>query len=105
MQQQTGGEKIVPDVYSDTFQVNISAWGATLNFNLTSYLPPTPGTQSQAERMATVRTSLNHLKVITFILRRQVRQFETESGVTIELPTRVLSALGIAPEDWDTFWR
>lgn len=93
------------DTYSDQFQVNIGTWGATLNFQLSSYQPPAPGSPSQAERVATIRTSMAHLKTMVIILKRQIDRYEAETGVRADVPTQVLSALGIGREDWETFWR
>ena len=93
------------DVYADQFQVNIGPWGATLNFNLSSNSLPAPGAQPQTDRVATVRTSLQHLKVMTMILRRHISNWENDQGVRIDVPTQVLSAMGIALEDWDVFWK
>ena len=95
----------VLDAYFDQFQVNIGPWGTTLNFELSAYQPPEPGSQPQKERVATVRTSLEHLKTMTLLIQRQLAQYDRDNGITVAVPTRVLSALGIAPEDWDTFWK
>jgi hypothetical protein len=93
------------DVYSDQFQVNIGPYGCTMNFMLTNPIPPAPGAPPQAERLATVRMSLEHLKVMTFILRRQILQVEANSGVKVEIPMQILNAMGISPEDWNAFWK
>jgi hypothetical protein len=92
------------DVYTDSFQVTLGAWGATLNFSLSSNTPPAPGAQPQSTPLGAVRTSLEHLKVMSFMLKRQISQFEAGQQITIELPTQVLSATGIPKEDWDAFW-
>ena len=93
------------DVYFDSFQVNMGPWGATLNLSLSGSQPPAPGSQPQSDRVATVRTSLEHLKAMTYILKRHITQFEESSGISVQVPTRVLSAMTIAPEDWDVFWK
>lgn len=93
------------DVYADQFQVTLGAWGGTLNFQLSSHQPPAPGSQPQAERVATVRTSLPHLKVMTMMIKQQISQYERNNGVQVEVPISVLSGLGIAKEDWDSFWK
>ncbi len=93
------------DVHSDQFQVITGPYGCTLSFSLSSPVPPSPGSPAQAERMATVRMSLEHLKVMTFMLRRQLVEYERSSGVIVPLPTQVLNNLGIGPEDWEAFWR
>ena len=97
------GEPI--DIYSDQFQVSIGPYGCTLNFMLTDPVPPSPGSPPKAERLATVRTSLEHLKVMTFILRKQILQVEDNSGIKVQIPTQVLNSMGVSPEDWDAFWK
>lgn len=92
------------DVYADQFQVNTGPYGCTLNFFASSTQPPAPGSAPQAERVASVRMSLEHLKVMTFILHRQLTEYERQSGVRIPIPQEVLNALRIGREDWDGLW-
>lgn len=93
------------DAYTDQFQVSTGPYGSTLNFMLSSPIPPAPGSPPQAERLATVRMSLEHLKVMTFILRRQLLEHESRTGTRIQVPVEVLNSLSISPEDWDSFWQ
>lgn len=93
------------DVYSDQFQINVSPYGVTLNFSLTDSTPPSPGVPPRVERKATIRLSLEHLKVMTFVLVRQVRQYENQTGTSIQVPVQVLNSLGVSPEDWESMWR
>jgi len=93
------------DVYTDQFQVSTGPFGCVLNFLITSHepiaqgaMPPHPG------RVATLRMSLEHLKVMTFILHRQVTTHERNSGARIPLPQAILNGLRIGREDWDKFW-
>lgn len=95
----------VVDVYSDQFQLNTSAYGAVLNFLVTKSTPPTPGSPPEAEKMATIRMSLEHLKVLTFVVRRQLLKQESETRVKYDVPMEVLNALRISPEDWEMFWK
>ena len=95
----------VPDVYADQLQLNTSAFGAILNFMATKSTPPTPGSPPETNKVATIRTSLEHLKVLTYIIRRQIVNQERNTGITYELPRDVLNALKISPEDWDSFWK
>lgn len=97
-------EEIV-DEYFDQFQININAWGATLNCMLSSHQPPAPGAQPQSERVATLRTSVTHLKVMSYMIIRQLKQFEHDQQLSVAIPTGILASLGIAREDWDAFWR
>ena len=93
------------DIYTDQFQLNTGPYGCTLNFLLSDPTPPSPGAPPQANRVATVRMSLEHLKTMTFIQRRQILLQEKQTGVKIEVPIQVLNALHISPEDWQGFWK
>lgn len=94
------------DVYADQFQMNLGPYGVTLNFFLTTPIPSgAPGPAPQAERVATIRTSLEHPKIMTFILYRQIADYESQSGGRIMLPHGLLNELGFGPEDWEEFWK
>lgn len=92
------------DVYADQFLVHIGPWGVTLNFQKTSPEPPPQGAMPQVERVATVRTSMAHLKAMVIVLKKQINNVERETGIQTDVPTQVLSAMGIGREDWDKFW-
>lgn len=91
------------DKYSDNFTVSVNPWGANLTFSL-SEAHPTPAAINQPARLGTIRMSNEHVKAMAFILTRHMLHHEQSSGVKYELPTAVLSQLGIAPEDWNSFW-
>jgi hypothetical protein len=93
------------DVYADQFQINIGPYGCTFNFMLSSHQPPAPGTVPQAQRMASVRMSLEHTKVMAYLIQRQIKEYERQTGVHVQLPQDVLNGLRIGREDWDGFWR
>jgi hypothetical protein len=93
------------DVYADQFQISLGPYGCTVNFLVSRPTPPAPGTSLQTDRVATIRMSLEHLKVMTFLLRRQLVQYERDRTVTIEIPGELLNSLRIGREDWDTCWR
>ena len=93
------------DFYADQFQISLSPYGCTLSFMMSKPTPPTPGTPAQADRVATVRMSLEHLKVMTFLVRRQLVQYERDTGIDVQLPGELLNSLRIGREDWDGFWR
>ncbi|HHV54425.1 MAG TPA: hypothetical protein GXX55_03105 [Firmicutes bacterium] len=94
----------IPDIYCDQFQSSIGPYGCVLNFSVSQPIPPAPGSPMGYVRRATVRMSLEHLKVMLFILLRQVKQYETEQGVTVEVPKFLLNQLGIPLEDWEAVW-
>ena len=91
------------DTYSDVFVVSVSAWGANLSFQL-QQAHPNPTQVSQPAQLGTVRMSNEHLKTMAFVIMRQMMNHERDSGVRYDVPTAVLSQLGIAREDWDSFW-
>lgn len=93
------------DVYSDQLQVTTAVFGCTINFMRSNPTPPAPGTAPQIERLATVRMSLEHLKVMVFILHRQMRVHEDQTGISIPIPPQVLNGLQVGLEDWEKFWR
>jgi hypothetical protein len=93
------------DIYSDSFGLNTGPYGCTLNFMISPSTPPAPGKAPQHETLATIRMSLEHLKLMTFVLRRQIMLHEQQTGVNIQVPTQVLSSLSISPDDWDSLWK
>ena len=93
------------DIYSDQFQVSTGPYGCALNFMLSNPTPPPPGSAPQAERVATIRMSIEHLKVMTFMLRRQIMVVERDTGVKVEIPVQALNNLRISLEDWQALWK
>jgi hypothetical protein len=93
------------DIYSDSFQLNTGPYGSTLNFMLSPSAPPAPGKIPQSETLATVRMSLEHLKLMTFVLRREIMNHEQRAGIAIQIPTQVLNSLGISIDDWNSLWK
>ncbi|MGH2397315.1 MAG: hypothetical protein ACRDFW_10070 [bacterium] len=77
-----------PDVYTDQFQLHFGPYGCLLNFLVSSTQAPPPGTAPQAERVASVRMSLEHLKVMTYILYRQTLEYETSDRDTDSVSSR-----------------
>lgn len=44
--------------------------------------------------------SLEHLKVMVMVLRKNLKGYEQRTGITIELPFDMLNAMGLSKEDW-----
>ena len=91
------------DLYADAFTVTVTPWGANLSFQLRE-AHPSPTSIQQPAHLGTIRMSNEHLKTMIFVLRRQVMLHQEGNGISHEVPTQVLSQLGIAREDWDAFW-
>jgi len=93
------------DVYCDQFQIGIGPFGAIMTFKASNPEPPAPGSPPQAESLANIRTSMAHLKVMAFVIRRSVLEYEQGSGITVGVPIQVLNAMKISSEDWDSLWK
>lgn len=91
------------DTYSDQFMVTTTSWGANLSFLMSTPHPelakPVP-----PERVATIRMSNEHLKVMAMVLVKQIKKMESDTGIKVDVDSRVLNSLNIAREDWDSFW-
>ena len=92
------------DVYADQFQIHLGVNGCIFNFSMSRPDPPPLGSPPQSERVATIRMSLEHLKMMTFLVHRQLCQFESQAGISIPIPVQVLSSLQIRQEDWQAYW-
>lgn len=91
------------DVYSDQFLVSVGPYGASLTFSL-STAHPDQSSPKPPERVATIRMSIEHLKMISMVINRHVKKMEADLGVSYQVPVKLLSSMGIAPEDWNAFW-
>ena len=82
-------------IVTDQFALNTSTYGATLNFLLSDPVLPAPGSPPKVDRQATVRMSLEHLKVMSFILLRSVKQYENQTNTTVQIPMQLLNSMGM----------
>src|SRR5262245_46449779 len=93
----------VPQFYSDHFSMALGPFGCALTFGLTSPAA-LAGEAPQVTPVATVRMSLEHLKVIAFLIQVQVSRYQAEFGSRIELPDKAIESLGATRDKWATFW-
>lgn len=93
------GEPEIPEFYVDQFTVTAGVFGVAMTFALAPP-HPAPGQQVSPKEVARLRMSLEHAKVMTMLLRRQLKRYEEESGAPINIPMRVYTGLGISVEDW-----
>lgn len=93
------------DEFSDQFNFQISAYGVALNFQRSDPKPSAVGSQPRSTDVGTIRMSSEHLKVMTYLFWRQVKEAEANLGISIQVPIQVLNGLHVAPEDWEAFWR
>ena len=91
------------DMYADQFTITVTPFGANLSFSVREP-HPSSGRAPRAEDLGTIRMSVEHLKTMVMIIRRQILMVEHETGVRVEVPRAILNQLQISPDDWDTFW-
>lgn len=93
------------DVYVDQFYGFIGPFGATVTFLRSPSKPNPPGSTPQSVEVGVIRMSAEHIKMMVYMLKKQVEDAEAQLGVPFPMSTRVLNDLKIAPEDWERFWR
>ncbi|MCZ6479567.1 MAG: DUF3467 domain-containing protein [candidate division NC10 bacterium] len=101
----------VPEVYSDVFWVTLNPYTALLDFGtrlapLREHAQHEEGQEAENRTFrvaARIRMSPEHAKVLAFILRRHVQDYERQTGITIDVPVQILNDLRIPPEDWRQF--
>lgn len=91
------------DVYSDQFTITVGPYGSSLSFGV-SPSHPDPISPKPMERVATIRMSVEHLKMMVMVISRHVKKMEEQFNISYPVPSQMLSQLGIAREDWDNFW-
>jgi hypothetical protein len=86
----------VPDLYADAVQIGLGPFGVVLMLGMQPGQPGAPPI-----RTANVRMSLEHAKVLSILLKRQLKQFEEQMGEDIPLHPQLCTQLGISKtEDW-----
>ena len=93
------------DEYVDQFMISMGPYGVAIILRRTDPTPPTAGAQPQHRDVGVIRMSLEHLKSMAYLLKGQITQMEEHLGATIPVAPSTLNQMGIAPEDWDAFWR
>jgi hypothetical protein len=86
------------EYFSDVFWTALTPWSASVTFGLRMAHPGEKDTPK-----VRIRMPLQQAKALAVILLRNVRKYEGDANVTIELPDKLLKALGIPPEDWKRF--
>jgi hypothetical protein len=87
----------IPDVYADRVNLSINAFGVTLTWGLSQ--PKSDGQQEgelpSSEIVAKTRTSLTHAKVLALLLIKNIRKFEKDNEIKIQIPNEILERLEI----------
>lgn len=88
----------LPEFYIDQFQMNISPYGTAITFGLAAPHPTTG--QPPVQDTVRLRMSLEHMKIMTIIFRRNLKAYEEQMQAQINIPRVVLNQLGLSQEDW-----
>ena len=88
----------IPEFYVDQFRMNVNPYGAALTFGLASPNPTTG--QSQVNDTVLLRMSLEHMKVMAIILKKNLKTYEEQMQAPINLPRAILNQMGLSQEDW-----
>jgi hypothetical protein len=89
----------IPEFYIDQFRVTFTAVGGAMTFGLNPP-HPNPGQSQMARDTVRLRMSLEHAKLMTMLLKRQLKAYEEQFAVTIPIPRQVYNGLGLSEEDW-----
>lgn len=86
------------EVFSDTFEMQLSPWSAVISFGNRAMK------SGENNKFSTrVRMPLQQAKVLGVLVLRNVRQYEEKTNTDIDLPKEVLEQLNIPFEDWERF--
>lgn len=83
-----------PEFYADQVQVTVGLYGATLAFGVTQ--PDQPG----FHKVGMLRCSPQLAKILSLMLRRNVKSLENTVGQAVGIPTEEYRNVGVAEEDW-----
>ena len=89
-----------PDVYVDQMRLTTGVFGVNITFGLAEPHPASGGVPRASVPKVTVRMSLEHAKISAMMIRKNLKDYEIETGTSIEIPRNVYTGLGVAQEDW-----
>lgn len=86
----------IPEFYSDGIEVSLTMpWTVALTFSLKD-----TSKERKPLPQVTVRMSPEQAKISTMLLKRLLKNYEVESGSSINIPQGVYQQLGLPAEDW-----
>lgn len=88
----------VPEFYVDGFRLSVTPYSVAFTFSLNPPHPD-PSRPPVPAPVCVLRMSLEHAKSTAMLLRKQLRDYERQSG-KINLPPGLYTQLGVAEEDW-----
>ncbi|MBI4607934.1 MAG: hypothetical protein HY726_02860 [Candidatus Rokubacteria bacterium] len=83
----------------DQFMVSPGASGVVVTFGV-SPLQPAGHASPSPNDLVRIRMNLQHAKLMAMILRRDLKAYERTNGISIEVPPKLYSGLGVSSQDW-----
>lgn len=101
----TFGRSILPDIpdfYADRMRVTVTVFGVNISFGLSNPHPNQGDPESMLDVLENVRVrmSLEHAKIMTMILKKQIKEYEHKNDTVVAIPKQVIEALDIKNEPW-----
>jgi len=87
--------ELTPEYYGDVYSIRSSPWGVAITFSVAS-----PRDKIEGHDVCIVRLSHETAKTLSMMTRKQLKQYERDTGTIIAVPPDVMNQLGLAPEDW-----
>jgi hypothetical protein len=86
----------IPEYYSDAINISLAMpWTVALTFSVRS-----TKADVEPEPKAIVRMSPEHAKITAMLLRKNIKQYEKQSGTSINLPGDLYTQLKLDSLDW-----
>ena len=95
-----GDENAIPDIYADNMQITTGVYGVNITFGLSEPHPSVGGVVQPPAEKVRIRMSLQHAKVVAMLLRQHLKNYELNTGTSIQIPQNVYTGVGVAEEDW-----
>jgi hypothetical protein len=89
----------IPEFYIDQFRVTVSPFGGAMTFGL-SDPHPSPGQIQPQQDTVRLRMSLEHMKVMVMLVKRQIKNYEEQMAAPINIPRQVYNGMSLSEEDW-----
>ncbi len=89
----------LPEFYVDQFRMTAGVYDIAMTMGLNPP-HPSPGQGEVARDTVRIRMSLEHAKIFAMIMKRQLKAFEEQAQISINIPRQVYNGLGLSSEDW-----
>lgn len=105
MARDTFGKSILPDIpdfYADRLRLTVTVFGVNISFGLGNPHPSEANPDDVLDVLETVRVrmSLEHAKLMTMLLKKQIKEYERRNDTQVALPRQVIEGLNLSDESW-----